>query len=134
MAAFARPTTGETVWRPANGLPKPLPEALLAGFARRVGAGRKRRIVLVLDNAGWHGPEGPAVPEGIGLVFLPPYGPELPPAGRPWPLVDEAAANRHFATPGALDAAVARRCRRPDAGTVRPRTGFHWRPRPATPR
>ena len=68
---------------------KPFFEALLAGFARQTGAGRERHIILVLDNAGWHGPEGLAVPEGISLVFLPPYSPELQPAEHLWPLVDE---------------------------------------------
>jgi hypothetical protein len=29
---------------------------LLATFAREAGAGRERSIILVLDNAGWHGP------------------------------------------------------------------------------
>ena len=57
------------------------------------GAGRERHIVLVLDNAGWHGPEGLAVPDGIGLVFLPPYSPELQPAEHLWPLVDEPVAS-----------------------------------------
>lgn len=72
VVAFVQPTTGEAVWHLANGLSKPLFEALLAGFARQVGGGRKRHIVLVLNKAGWHGPEGLAVPEGIGLVLLPP--------------------------------------------------------------
>ena len=117
-----QPTTGETVWYLANGLSKPLFEALLAGFARRVGAGRKRHIVLVLDNAGWHGPEGLAVPEGISLVFLPPYSPELQPAERLWPLVDEAVANRYFArcmrsTPPSPDA-VAVSTRTPSGRTT----------------
>jgi transposase len=133
VVAFVQPTSGETVWYLATGLSKPFFEALLAGFARRIGAGRERQIVLVLDNAGWHGPEGLAVPDGITLVFLPPYSPELQPAERLWPLVDEAVANRHFATLHALDAAVARRCRRLDADTIRPHTDFHWWPRPATP-
>jgi hypothetical protein len=31
----------------------------------------------VLDDAGWHGPEGLDIPDGIGLTFLPPYSPEL---------------------------------------------------------
>jgi transposase len=66
-------------------------------------------------------------------VFLPPYSPELQPAERLWPLVDEAVANRHFATLHALDAAVARRCRRLDADAIRPHTDFRWWPRPATP-
>ena len=134
VVAFVQPTSGETVWYLATGLSKPFFEALLAGFARRVGAGRTRHIVLVLDSAGWHGPEGLAVPEGISLVFLPPYTPELQPAERLWPLVDEAVANRHFATLHALDAAVARRCRRLDADTIRPHTDFHWWPRTAKPR
>src|SRR3712207_7930959 len=54
----------------------------------------RRSIVLVLDNAGWHGPEGLAVPDGISPVFLPPYSPELQPAERLWSLVDEPLANR----------------------------------------
>jgi hypothetical protein len=31
-------------------------EALLETFAREAGAGVTRIILLVLDNAGWHGP------------------------------------------------------------------------------
>src|SRR3712207_7635760 len=65
-----------------------------------------------LDNAGWHGPKGLAVPEGITLVFLPPYSPELQPAERLWPLVDEPVANKHFATLADLDAVVAERDRK----------------------
>ena len=80
VTAFVQPTSGEAVWFLSTGLSKPLFDALLASFARRTGAGRARHIVLVLDNAGWHGPEGLTVPEGITLVFLPPYSPELQPA------------------------------------------------------
>src|SRR4051794_779481 len=67
VVAFVQATSGETVWYLCSGLSKPLFEALLAGFARKVGAGRERHIVLVLDNAGWHGPEGLSVPEGVSL-------------------------------------------------------------------
>ena len=76
--------------RASTGLSKPLFEALLASFAQQAGAGRERHIVLVLDNAGWHGPKNLAVPDGITLAFLPPYSPELQPAERLWPLVDAA--------------------------------------------
>ncbi len=88
---------------------------------------------LVLDNAGWHGPEGLAGPEGISLVFLPPYSPELPPAEHLWPLVDEPIVNRHFATLAELEAVVAEPCRRLDAETIQPHTDFHWWPRPTKP-
>ena len=130
VVAFVQPTSGETVWYLATGLSKPFFEVLLAAFARQVGAGRERHIVLVLDNAGWHGPEGLAVPDGISLVFLPPYSPELQPAEHLWPLVDEAVVNRHFATLDALNAAVAARCRRLGPTAIRPHTNFHWWPRP----
>ena len=128
-----QPTTGEAVWFLSTGLSKPLFEALLAAFARQTGAGRKRHIVLVLDNAGWHGPKGLAVPDGITLVFLPPYSPELQPAERLWPLVDEPVANKHFATLAELDATVGERCRRLGADAIQPHTDFHWWPRPSKP-
>ncbi len=87
----------------------------------------------MLDNAGWHGPEGLAVPGGISLVFLPPYSPELQPAEHLWPLVDEPIVNRHFATLADLEAAVAERRRRLGAETIKPHTDFHWWPRPTKP-
>ena len=128
-----QPTSGEAVWYLSTGLSKPLFEALLAAFARQTGAGRERHIVLVLDNAGWHGPEGLAIPDGISLVFLPPYSPELQPAERLWPLVDEPVVNRHFATLAELDATVGERCRRLGADASQPHTDFHWWPRPSKP-
>jgi hypothetical protein len=38
-------------------------ELILADFAKNVGAGLTKRIVLQLDNAGWHGPENLKVPD-----------------------------------------------------------------------
>lgn len=133
VAAFVQPTSGETVWYLCSRINKPGFELLLAAFARESGAGRERHIVLVLDNAGWHGPKGLAVPDGITLVFLPPYSPELQPAERLWPLLDEAVANKHFATLADLDAAVAERCTRLDPTMIRPHTSFHWWPNPVHP-
>ncbi len=87
----------------------------------------------MLDNAGWHGPEGLAIPDGTSLVFLPPYSPELQPAERLWPLVDEPVVNRHLATLAELDTAVGERCRRLGADAIQPHTDFHWWPRPSKP-
>jgi len=112
VVAFVQPTSGETVWYLAGGLSKPLFAELLASSAQETAAGRERSIVLALDNAGWHGPEGLAVPDGISLAFLPPYSPELQPAEHLWPLVAEPVVNRHFAALGDLEAIVAERCRR----------------------
>ncbi len=133
VVAFVRPTSGEAVRYLSTGLSRPFFAALLAAFARETGAGRERHIVLVLDDAGWHGPEGLAVPDGISLVVLPPYSPELQPAEHLWPPVDEAVVNKHVATLDALEATVAARCRRLDATTIRPHTDLHWWPRPNRP-
>jgi hypothetical protein len=51
VTAFVSPATGETVWYLSNGVSKPFFEELLTAFAKRVGAGRERIVVLVLDNA-----------------------------------------------------------------------------------
>jgi DDE superfamily endonuclease len=134
VSAFVQPTSGETVWYLSTGIDKRFFETLLAAFARGSGAGRERSIVLVLDNAGWHTKPGLAVPDGIRLVFLPPYSPELQPAERLWPLVDEPIVNRHFATLADLDAVLARRCRclRQDHALIAAHTNFHWWPEPTT--
>ncbi|OAN50488.1 hypothetical protein A6A05_12540 [Magnetospirillum moscoviense] len=133
LIAFVEPTGGETVWYLVNAVNKPLFEAVLDTFAKDVGAGHDRVIVLVLDNAGWHGPAGLAVPDGIILVFLPPYSPELQPAECLWPLVDEPVANRHFQTQAELDTVIAERCLALGRETIRAHTDFHRWPQPFRP-
>ena len=135
VTAFVQPTSGEVFWYIANGVSKPFFAQLLALFAREAGAGRERRIVLVLDNAGWHTQPGLAVPEGLRLVHLPPYSPELQPVECLGPVLDEPLANQHFATLQDLDRAVAARCATCDAAPdlYRGRVGFHWWPKPIKP-
>ena len=134
VAAFVRPTSGGAVWYLCSRLSKPFFAELLATFARETGAGRDRSIILVLDDAGWHGPEGLAVPDGISLVFLPSYSPELQPAEHLWPLlVDEPIVNRHVASLDELNAIIADRCRQLDAATLKPHTDFHWWPHTSGP-
>jgi len=131
VTGFVEPATGRTVWHILNGISKKLFELVLADFARSVGAGDEKRIVLQLDNAGWHGPETLAVPNGIRLVFQPAYSPELQPAEHLWAFVDEPLVNRHFGTIGDLDHAVGERCiaLTQQQETIRASTLFHWWPR-----
>jgi DDE superfamily endonuclease len=68
----------------------------LAHFAQAVSAGSDRHVVLVLDRAGWHKSGEVLMPEGIHLLFLPPYSPELQPCEHLWPLTNEVIANRRF--------------------------------------
>jgi DDE superfamily endonuclease len=86
VTAFVSPATGETFWYVHDGVSKQFFEKLLATFAREAAAGVGTTIVLVIDNAGWHGEVGLKVPEGLRLVFLPPYTPELQPAETLWAL------------------------------------------------
>ena len=130
VTAFVQPTSGETAWYLSNAINKPLFEKLLEDFARQTGAGQQRIIVLVLDNAGWHGPANLTVPDGIRLVFLPPYTPELQPAERLWSLVDEPVANRYFETLDDLSETLAKRCctLQDDPETISGHTDFPWWP------
>lgn len=50
------------------------------------------------------------VPEGIFLMPLPPYSPELQPAERLWCLVDEALVNKSFDKIEDLEEVLAERC------------------------
>jgi transposase len=105
----------------------------LEHFAREVGAGTTRRILLVLDQAGWHTAKEVKVPEGIHLEFLPAASPELQPSERLWPLSNEGVANRHFEEIEELEEALVERCvalcDQPEV--IRSYTRYHWWPRVA---
>ncbi|MCC3246270.1 IS630 family transposase [Methylocystis sp. WRRC1] len=131
VTAFVSPATGETFWYVHDGVSKPFFEKLLATFAREAKAGVDHTLVLVLDNAGWHGETGLRVTEGVRLIFLPPYTPELQPAETLWALVDEPIVNKHVETINALDEIVAKRCfaLANERETIKSRAGFHWWPK-----
>jgi hypothetical protein len=84
--------------------------AILAEFATTAGVGPTRHAVVVLDGAGWHKAKDLVVPEGVHLVFLPPYSPELQPAERIWPIVNEVVANRCHRTIEELTDIISERC------------------------
>jgi len=127
---FVRPSTGQVIWFLAATVHTALFGALLAAFAREVGAGPNKRVLLVLDGAGWHVSQDVDIPNGIALEFLPPYSPELQPAERLWPLTNEPIANQHFARLNDLDEVLADRCcsLADDPDRIRAETLFHWWP------
>jgi transposase len=128
---FVQPETGATHWLLMPTVNIAAFTSALAHFAQQVGAGADKQILLVVDQAGWQSSPRVQVPDGIHLEWLPPYSPELQPAERLWPLINEPVANRSFATLAALDAVLADRCvqltEQPER--VRARTLFHWWPR-----
>ncbi len=127
---FAHPASGRTDWWLLPVVDVAAMGQVLAAFAADAGAGPTTRVILVLDNAGWHTSPRLAIPEGLHLVFLPPYTPELQPAERLWPLLNAGLANRDHADLAALDDAVATRCRQLTAqpAAIQRATGYHWWP------
>jgi transposase len=130
LVGFVHPASGHTVFHLATSVSIPLFAAELAAFARQVGAGPSKQIVLVLDRAGWHSTQRLHVPDHVHLLFLPPYSPELQPAEHLWPLTNTALTNRHFSSIEELEDAQAQRCvalqAHPDL--IRSTTRFHWGP------
>jgi transposase len=136
LHGFVHPASGRTFWLLTPWISIAAFGVVLHEFAQFSGAGVvnaagvTKRILLVLDQAGWHTSRQLVVPEGIELVFLPPYSPQLQPAERLWPLSNEAICNRRFASIEELEEAQAQRCRQLSAQPelIRSHTGFHWWP------
>jgi DDE superfamily endonuclease len=93
---FVHPETGESYWLLLPWVNVEVFTIALQQFAQTIDAGPERQIVLVLDRVGWHSSQALTIPDGIHLVFLPPYSPELQPCEHLWPLSNEAIANRRF--------------------------------------
>ncbi|MFH1538609.1 MAG: IS630 family transposase [bacterium] len=51
----------------------------------------ENRVLLIMDQAGWHKSKSLKIPENIEILFLPPYSPELNPVERLWQWL-----RRHF--------------------------------------
>jgi transposase len=62
------------------------------------------RIVMVLDDAGWHHSESLRLPNNLRRLPLPPYAPELNPVEHLWDeLREKAFHNRVFDSMDALE-------------------------------
>ena len=72
LSAFACPESGTSQYWLVPEVNVPAFQLVLEAFARSIGAGPDKRVLLVLDGAGWHTSGTLSVPEGIELVFLPP--------------------------------------------------------------
>ena len=127
---FVRPRTGQSWWCLLPTVTVPAMNLALATFARDEGIDAEHRVVLVVDQAGWHTSPDLVVPEGIALVFLPSASPELQPAERLWGLIDEPVANCAFADLNTLEAVLVERCRglEADPQRLQAHTLYHWWP------
>jgi transposase len=130
LFSFVRPSSGETVNFIGSTVSSAIMSAVLRDFAEAAGLGPKRRAVVVLDGAGWHTARGLVVPEGVHLAKLPAYSPELQPAERLWPIINEGVANRTFRTLAELMKVIESRCDHMENNRdqVRALTKYHWWP------
>lgn len=130
LYGFVQPQSGRTHFLTLPRMNAALYNQALAEFAAAVGAGPHRRVALVVDGAGSHRSHALVVPEGLHLLTLPPYSPELQPAERLWPLTNEPLVNKHFPTLAELQAVQQKRCETLAAlrEQVRGQTLFHWWP------
>jgi transposase len=127
---FVRPESGEVFWLILPTVNVGLFSMALREFAEEVGVGEDKRILLVVDKAGWHTGGEVDLPEGIHLEFLPSGSPELQPAERLWTLTNEAVANRLFEEIEELEEALVERCVEllDQAETIRDLTNYRWWP------
>ena len=130
VVAFVHPESGESYWWLVPKLNTQVFSLLLADFAAHFGFNAHKRVLLVLDQAGFHIAKQLKIPPGIHLCFLPSHSPELQPSERLWPLTDEGVANESFENIEALEEVVCRRCQRlcEQQESIRGLTFFHWWP------
>lgn len=127
---FVRPSTGASWWCLLPTVRTDAVALALAEFARDERIDATHRAVLVLDQAGWHHAATLRIPDGIDLIFLPAYSPELQPAERLWPLINEPIANQALSELEHLEAVLCARCQhlRANRPIVQAHTQFHWWP------
>ena len=127
LYGFVRPYSGEVFWLILPTVNVELFSMALFEFAKEVGAGKAKRVLLVVDKAGWHTSGEVEVPEGLHLEFLPSGSPELQPAERLWVLTNEAVANGIFEE---IEEALMERCieLHDQSESIRALTNYHWWP------
>ena len=82
--------------------------------------------LLVLDNGAFHKAHALRLPPNVGLLFLPPYAPELNPIERLWRDLKDWLAPRQPPTLDELSALLTTRLRHYTPARLRSLTGFPY--------
>lgn len=130
LYGFLHPESGETYFWILPQVNTELFSRVLKDLAQEFELNQSKRILLVLDQAGWHTTDKLVLPEGIDLFFLPSHSPELQPAERLWPLTNEAIANHSPENLDELEHLLVYRCQKimEQQEFVQGLTCFHWWP------
>jgi transposase len=133
LRLLVRPQSGEVYWLILPTVNVKLFSMALKEFAKEVGAGEDKHVLLMVDKAGWHTGGEVEVPEGIHLEFLPSGSPELQPAERLWMLTNEVVANGIFEEIEEVEEALMERCIEllDQSESIRALTNYHWWPQAA---
>jgi len=133
LYGFVHPASGQTYWWILPTVNIELFNRVLADFAEHFGVGQHKRMVLAVDQAGWHSSKQVKVPQGIHLIPMPCHSPELQPAERLCPLTNEPIVNRAFETLDKLEEVLVHRCQvlLKQQDLIRGLTYFYWWPREA---
>ncbi len=68
---------------------------------------KDKKMVIVMDGAGWHKSVGLIIPANIRIIIQPPYSPELNPTEKLWQYIkDHIIKNRIYKTLHKLENAV----------------------------
>ena len=130
LYGFVHPESGNVEWLLLPTVSTEWFTLALQEFAMAVRAGPKKHVAIVLDQAGWHVSKSLKVPEGIHLIYLPAYSPELQPAEHLWPFFRENLANELFESLAKLEQRMVARCRElyTEQERIRSATLFYWWP------
>jgi DDE superfamily endonuclease len=131
LYGFVHPESGETYWWILPNVNTEIFNRVLADFAGEYGLGTDKRILLAVDQAGWHKSNDLKLPAGIDLIYLPAYSPELQPAERLWPLTNEIVANCSPNSLDQLEELMVLRCQEimKQHDLIQGLTCYHWWPK-----
>jgi hypothetical protein len=82
--------------------------------------------ILILDNGAFHKAKELNVPANIGLLFIPPYSPELNPAEKIWRYFKDRIATEVFKTLDDLSDRLCEVITQLSADTIKSITGFQY--------
>ena len=110
MYGFVHPQSGETYWWILPFINTENFNQVLADFAQYFEVWENKRVVLTLDQAGWHTAKKLDVPQGIHIIEMLCHSPEQQRAERLCRLTNEPIANRTFKNFDELEKILFNRC------------------------
>jgi transposase len=82
--------------------------------------------VIVLDNGAFHKSKSLIIPENIGLIFLPPYSPELNPAENIWAFFKRKYTNKFHKSLDEVSSFISDTIKSLTSETVKSTCGFKY--------